>query len=202
MSISRGTVNSKGQAWSSSLLRYIDLSVDASGNLNVAGSGGGGGGAVTIADGAAVTIGALADAAVTTSASGSLSAKLRGLVAIFSSVWDSVAGVLNVSVAKLKLTPVSGSVSSSGNNTVLTPTSGKKLRIYYLSYNPANPVDIAFRFGAAGPLFLRNNIVQGGSIIAKDFGDARYVEGAVDETLVLNLSSAVTAIWNAFYVEI
>ncbi len=42
--------------------------------------GGGGGGAVTIADGADVVEGALADAAVTTDAAGTVSGKLRGLV--------------------------------------------------------------------------------------------------------------------------
>jgi hypothetical protein len=57
--------------------------LDDSGNLyvNVA-AGGAGGGAVTVADGADVTQGALADAGVVTDASGSLSAKLRGLIII------------------------------------------------------------------------------------------------------------------------
>jgi len=50
----------------------------------------GGGGAVTIADGADVTQGALADAAVTTDANGTLSGKLRGLVKILADIWDSV----------------------------------------------------------------------------------------------------------------
>lgn len=43
------------------------------------GGGGGGGGAVSIADGADVTEGAIADAAVVGDASGTVSAKLRGL---------------------------------------------------------------------------------------------------------------------------
>ena len=43
-------------------------------------AGGGGGGAVTIADGADVAEGALADAAVVTDAAGTISGKLRGLV--------------------------------------------------------------------------------------------------------------------------
>lgn len=52
--------------------------------------GGGGGGAVTVADGADVTQGAVADAAVTGDVNGSVSAKLRGLSKIFNDVWDSV----------------------------------------------------------------------------------------------------------------
>lgn len=48
--------------------------------VRVVGGGGGGGGAVTVADGADVTQGAIADAAVITDTTGTLSGKLRGLV--------------------------------------------------------------------------------------------------------------------------
>lgn len=101
-----------------------------------------------------------------------------------------------------QLTPVSGSVSSSGNNTLITPTSGKKLRVYYLAYNPSAAVECAFRFGAAGALFLRNNLTQGGSVVAKDYGDGKYIQGATNEALVLNLSGAVATIWNVNYIEV
>lgn len=47
---------------------------------------GGGSGAVTIVDGGAVTIGALADAAIDTNTTGSLSGKLRGIVKLLASV--------------------------------------------------------------------------------------------------------------------
>ena len=100
----------------------------------------------------------------------------------------------------LLLSKQSGSVSASGNNTLITPAAGKKLRTYYLAYNPSAAVEAAFRFGAAGGLFLRNDLTTAGSIVAKDFGDFRYVEGAVDEALILNLSLGVSTIWNAFYV--
>lgn len=53
------------------------LSVDNTGALNVVGLGGGSGGAVTVADGADVTQGANADAAVAAGAAGTISAKLR-----------------------------------------------------------------------------------------------------------------------------
>lgn len=59
--ISHGTVNANERAWSSSLLRYVDLEVNALGELKVTG-GGGGGGAVTVADGADVAQGATTDA--------------------------------------------------------------------------------------------------------------------------------------------
>ena len=103
--------------------------------------------------------------------------------------------------AGLTLTAVSGQTSASGNTTLITPTTGKSLRLSYVSYNPASAVECAFRFGAAGDLFLRNSVVANG-IVAKDFGDLRYVEGAVNEALVLNLSSSVTTTWNCFYTEV
>ena len=57
------------------------LQLDSSKNLKVnVVAGGGGGGAVTIADGADVVEGALADPAVTTDSNGTLSGKLRGLI--------------------------------------------------------------------------------------------------------------------------
>lgn len=86
--------------------------------------GGGGGGAVTVADGADVTQGAIADAAVTSNAAGTLSAKLRGLVAILADVWDSVNHRLNVAVQNT--VTVSGSVAAtqSGAWTVAATQSG------------------------------------------------------------------------------
>lgn len=48
-----------------------------------------GGGAVTIADGADVNQGATTDAANTTGATGTMSGKLRGILAILANVWDS-----------------------------------------------------------------------------------------------------------------
>jgi hypothetical protein len=44
MSINKGSVAAQLQGWCSSMLRYSDVCVDASGNLNVAGGTGGGGG--------------------------------------------------------------------------------------------------------------------------------------------------------------
>ena len=108
---------------------------------------------------------------------------------------------IDTSTAKLALTPASGSVTGLGNNTLITPASGKKIRLSYVSYNPALAVEAGFRFGAAGTLFLRNSI-GAGSVVSKDFGDMRYVEGAVDEALILNLSVGVATIWNALYVEV
>ena len=99
------------------------------------------------------------------------------------------------------LTPLSGQASSSGNTTLITPASGKALRVYYASYNPLLAVEAAFRFGAAGGLWLRNNLTAN-SVVAKDFGDFRYLQGAADEVLILNLSLAVAVNWNVLYKEV
>ena len=55
--------------------------------------------ALVTTEGAGQTIGALGDAAVVANAAGSLSGKLRGLVAILADVWDNVAHLLAVRVA-------------------------------------------------------------------------------------------------------
>lgn len=57
---------------------------------------GGSGGAVTIADGADVNAGSIADAGVTGNNPGTLSAKLRGISTILADVWDSVNNRVNV----------------------------------------------------------------------------------------------------------
>ena len=102
---------------------------------------------------------------------------------------------------RLAVSAASGEVGEIGNNTLVTPSKGKRVRLLYCSYNPSAAVEAAFRFGANGDKFLRNNLTTGGSVVAKDMGDLRYLEGDVDAPLILNLSAAVATIWNAFYVE-
>ena len=99
------------------------------------------------------------------------------------------------------LTYVSGQTSTSGNTTLLTPAGSNRIRVYYASYNPLLAVEAAFRFGATGTLWLRNNITAN-SVIAKDFGDFRFVQGAASEALILNLSLGVATNWNVLYVEV
>lgn len=109
---------------------------------------------------------------------------------------------IGLSLTHRELIPISGLVNDSGNNLILTPSSGKKLKIAYLSYNPNASVECYFRLGEAGVAFLRTNVLVAGTVIAKDFGDFRYIEGDADESLYLNLSSAIDTIWNAFYSEV
>lgn len=84
----RGAVQALNFDWSVGSLAWVAQIQPA--------TSGGGGGAVTIANGADVAEGSTTDVAVTSDASGTLSAKLRGLVAIFASVWDSANGRLKV----------------------------------------------------------------------------------------------------------
>ena len=121
------------------------------------------------------------------------------LIAIFKRIRTLLASVPVTGAGTL--TVASGQVSGLGNNTLITPTSGKALRVSYASYNPTLALEAAFRFGAAGSLWLRNNLVAN-SVVSKDFGDLRWIQGAVDEVLILNLSAALATNWNVFYVEV
>lgn len=69
---------------------------------------------MNVPDGANVVEGATTDAAVTSDANGTLSAKLRGLVKMLSDVWDSVNHRLNVAIVSgTKLgTPGTGATAS------------------------------------------------------------------------------------------
>ena len=94
-----------------------------------------------------------------------------------------------------------GQATALGNTLLLTPASGKSLRLWYVSYNPATAAEIGFRFGAAGTIWLRNNLVAN-SVIAKDFKDFKFIQGAADEELYLNQTPAVTTNWTVFYLEV
>lgn len=75
-------------------------------------AGGGGGGAATIADGADVNQGATTDAALTTNTTGTLSGKLRGIVAILADLWNSTAHSMRVTM------------TDSAGNEIVIPTAG------------------------------------------------------------------------------
>ena len=98
------------------------------------------------------------------------------------------------------LLSASGTASSSGANLIIAaPTAPFHIRLSYLSYNPDSPVTAAFSFGAAGTEFLKNKLQGSGSIVAKDFGDFKSLEGGEAVGLYLRLSAAVPTQWNVFY---
>lgn len=114
----------------------------------------------------------------------------------------SITGAVSAATVLTTLLYASGTASSSGNTSIVTPTAGKKVQLRYISYNPLAVNDVYFRFGVAGTKILYNSIVAAGSIITKDFGDFRYIEGAINEVLYINLLNAASTIWNIFYTEI
>lgn len=94
----------------------------------------------------------------------------------------------------------SGQVTTSGNTSLVTPASGATLHVHYCSYNPKAATEAGFRWGSTGTIFLRNDVTAN-SVIAKDFGETRYIMGKPDESLFLNQSVATTVNWTVFYTE-
>lgn len=85
-------------------------------------------------------------------------------------------------------------VSSSGNNDVLTPTSGKYILLQYICLsadaNNAAAVTVTVKLGAAEPYKVS---LKPGAIWARNVGAGRrVVTGAIDAKLAVNLSAAQT----------
>jgi hypothetical protein len=172
-------------AWSPSLLMPILLTLDASGNLKTtATGGGGGGGASTIADGADTAEGTTTDVAIVTDIAGTVSGKLRGVVKIFASVWDSANGRMKVDgstvtqpvsiAASVPVTgtfyqttqPVSGSISFTAPQHVIVDTA--PTTAVTIATMPSTPVTGTF-WQSTQPVSLTalpvgHNIVDSGSI--------------------------------------
>lgn len=112
-----------------------------------------------------------------------------------------ISNTVNVDVTStLSVSWVSGLISTSGG-ALVTPASGKKLRVYYVSYNPELvETELGLQFGS-GTLFLYNK-VQAGSIIAKDFGDTRYLQGGINESLNIYIGTFSNVYFNVFYTEV
>lgn len=89
-------------------------------------------GPVTIADGADVTLGALADAAIDSDAAGTVSGKLRGVVKILADVWNNATHKLKIE-GTLSTTPPSAgtgtitSVADSASNQTLLASNANRL---------------------------------------------------------------------------
>lgn len=116
-----------------------------------------------------------------------------GAVSISGFLLGNITGVLPLLIASGKAT---------GNAVCATPSSGKKLRIYYLAYQPLTQMEVWFNFGVSATKILYTRPVADG-IVAKDFGEARYIQGNTDEALNLNVQlGAVTTYWNVFYIEV
>lgn len=111
------------------------LSLDLAGNLRVTNTGTGGGGPATIADGADVTQGALADAIVAAGATGSLSAKLRRLtndIGLLIPTTTAAAGIVPVATSALATSKV---IKASAGNLYSFNGSSTTVAGFFLIHN-------------------------------------------------------------------
>jgi hypothetical protein len=100
--VSRPRIKNENEVWDIPTLSWVAMLQPATSG------GGGGGGAVTIANGANTVEGSTTDVAVTDDINGTISGKLRGLVKVANSVWDSGNGRLIVDGSSV-IQPVDGS---------------------------------------------------------------------------------------------
>lgn len=89
--------------------------------------------------------------------------------------------------------------ASSGDNTVYTPPAGMKVRLYYFSYSAGANVSgvlVGLKFGA-NSVFDQQYLITPGQPFARNIKAGNsYVEGEVDEPLIVELSAAQTVYVN------
>lgn len=95
---------------------------------------------------------------------------------------------------------LSGVVAGAGDNIVLTPTAGLSVRLFYITLGSsggnASPMTVAARF-ASGAAMYTIPLVPG-AIWSRNIGAGKYyLQGAVNDTLILNLSAGQPLDWSA-----
>ena len=105
------------------------------------GGGGGGGGAVTVADGADVTLGAIADAAAAAGGTGTLSAKLRETTALLQSILTGPL-VINSSPSARTLVTLDVKTVTTGGTAVTAIASGHRTAGGFLQNPPTATVNL------------------------------------------------------------
>ena len=125
-------------------------------------AGGGGGGPVTIADGADVAEGATTDAAVTTDSPGTVSGKLRGLVAILADVWDNASNWLRVGAGQVGAWAVTVSnfpasqAVNDGGGSLSVDDGGVPLGVTVSNFPAVQPVSFATPVAVEGATVLND----------------------------------------------
>ena len=78
-----------------------------------------------------------------------------------------------------------------GNTTLVTPTTGTKVRVHYFSISNAHAAlaDVAMRFAAAGALVHQFALAAQGGLVNANLTDANW-EGAINEVLFAFLTAA------------
>ena len=136
---------------------FAVVALDANRNMKVnVVAGGAGGGAVTVADGADVTQGAIADVAVFTDASGTVNAHLRGLVKLLAACITIGSNWMQVSIQNATL-----AVTQSGTWLLNAATSGGSTPYSYIAAAAANQ-DSTIVKASAGQVYA----ISGISVIA------------------------------------
>lgn len=96
----------------------------------------------SIADGLDVTQGAVADAAVVTDAAGTVSAKLRGLVAILADIWDNANNLIRVHVTNIIGVTTAGQKTKAGSLPVTLASDEDNVNVDLASAIPAGANNI------------------------------------------------------------
>jgi hypothetical protein len=168
-------------AYQPSTLSYINLTADASGNLNVSGSGGSG-------NAAAGPTGSPVPA----------DADFQGWSNAGTLVGTSLTNPLPVQVTNSTYSTFSGSVSASGDTVIRTPTAGKSTQLFYYMINgdasngAAVKATLRFSSGTA----ITTISLTPGSALARNIGAGKfYKQGAVNDNLILNLNTAANVNW-------
>lgn len=178
-------------------------------DIQVTGAGGGGG-AVTIAAGDDTTQGNTTDAAVTTNAAGTVSGKLRGLVAILADVWNSTLQALRVQAGGYTeavwanvTRPNDTSVYAAGDTVTDNTATGSATNLTFTNVARANggtgiitrSAVVSTNNSSAPATFVLNLFTTApatsGDNVAGAFSDAELQGGLYVGEMVFNLSRPV-----------
>ncbi len=113
----------------------------------------------------------------------------------------------SVNVIEGAITPKHVTANTTGETTIITPTSGNAIRLwwYNIAADPANTghVTIGLRFGTGNTDFYKVGLSQYGAATAHSFKSGKsFHQGAVDQPLLINLSGNQTTYVNIDYEEV
>lgn len=121
-----------------------------------------------------------------------------------SSVTDSVSAVVT-SLPVSTYTATAVDATASGENVIVNPGGGLAVRLHYITLansHGTTTVTVGVRFGT-GSADVYKVTLRPGSIWARNIGAGRrYLQGAADADLIVNLSTAVTVNVSAEYEEV
>lgn len=114
---------------------------------------------------------------------------------------------VGVDVSEAGITPKSATATTSGTTTIVTPSSGKAIRLYWfeLSARSTNSAAVVagLRWTTGGADFFQDDFSQYGGKVSHSYkGGRSYTQGGADEALVINLSASQTVYVNIDYEEV